>query len=153
MRREGRVSASFLAARWPRKTAMEGIGNLLQSAEGGRPDLRDSSRPALAASREVRSPPVGDQVCDAEGRCSVMPRGVEHPDDRPRDEAASSSRPGAEAQGLVAGRTRPGRSAEANAQGPPEPRGGRPDAASDPGWVIETTFSPFHCLYQDALFF
>ena len=23
----------------------------------------------------------------------------------------------------------------------------------DPGWVIETVFSPFHCLYQDALYF
>ena len=26
-------------------------------------------------------------------------------------------------------------------------------AASDPGWVIETVVSPFHCLYQDALHF
>ncbi len=32
-------------------------------------------------------------------------------------------------------------------------RGGRTDDATDPGWVIETVFSPFHCLYQDALFF
>src|SRR5262249_39338025 len=23
----------------------------------------------------------------------------------------------------------------------------------DPGWVIETIYSPFHCLYQDALYF
>jgi hypothetical protein len=38
------------------------------------------------------------------------------------------------------------------------PRGGIPrvDPAADvvdPGWVIETVFSPFHCLYQDALYF
>jgi hypothetical protein len=26
-------------------------------------------------------------------------------------------------------------------------------AGSDPGWVIETVVSPFHCLYQDALHF
>lgn len=32
-------------------------------------------------------------------------------------------------------------------------RGGRLPEASDAGWVIETTFSPFHCLYQDALSF
>lgn len=30
---------------------------------------------------------------------------------------------------------------------------GRAAAPSDPGWVIETVYSPFHCLYQDALFF
>ena len=28
-----------------------------------------------------------------------------------------------------------------------------PEAATDPGWVIETVVSPFHCLYQDALYF
>ena len=58
-----------------------------------------------------------------------------------------------ETQGLVAGRTRPGRPADANGQRPPDPRGERTDDAIDPGWVIETVFSPFHCLYQDALFF
>jgi hypothetical protein len=62
------------------------------------------------------------------------------PDDLPTDET----------QGLVAGRMRPDRPGGSNGQGP---RGGRPDEATDPGWVIETTFSPFHCLYQDALFF
>ncbi len=46
-----------------------------------------------------------------------------------------------EAHGVVAGRARP------------ESRGGRLPDESDAGWVIETTFSPFHCLYQDALFF
>lgn len=44
---------------------------------------------------------------------------------------------------MVADRARP---AAANGQG-------RLDEANDPGWVIETTYSPFHCLYQDALFF
>jgi hypothetical protein len=30
----------------------------------------------------------------------------------------------------------------------------QPDTAgADVGWVIETVYSPFHCLYQDALFF
>jgi hypothetical protein len=28
-----------------------------------------------------------------------------------------------------------------------------PTAATDLGWVIETVVSPFHCLYQDALYF
>ena len=28
-----------------------------------------------------------------------------------------------------------------------------PATATDPGWVIETVVSPFHCLYQDALHF
>ncbi len=28
-----------------------------------------------------------------------------------------------------------------------------PAAATDLGWVIETVVSPFHCLYQDALYF
>lgn len=62
------------------------------------------------------------------------------PDDPSRDEA----------QGLIAGRARPVQTGAANGQGPPP---GRPDDTTDPGWVIETTFSPFHCLYQDALFF
>jgi hypothetical protein len=53
------------------------------------------------------------------------------PEDRSNDEARA----------LVAGRTRP------------EPCSSRPDDATDAGWVIETTFSPFHCLYQDALYF
>src|SRR5271157_2540921 len=30
---------------------------------------------------------------------------------------------------------------------------GDPRTATDPGWVIETVVSPFHCLYQDALYF
>jgi hypothetical protein len=62
------------------------------------------------------------------------------PDDPPRDEA----------QGLVTGLTRHDHPGGSNGQ---EPRGGRPEGATDPGWVIETTFNPFHCLYQDALFF
>ncbi|MGZ3486569.1 MAG: hypothetical protein ACXVBY_06850, partial [Isosphaeraceae bacterium] len=28
-----------------------------------------------------------------------------------------------------------------------------PGTATDLGWVIETVVSPFHCLYQDALYF
>jgi hypothetical protein len=40
---------------------------------------------------------------------------------------------------------------------PPLGRGVRVEPAvdkdCDPGWVIETLYSPFHCLYQDALFF
>jgi hypothetical protein len=75
------------------------------------------------------------------------------PDDQPRDDAAPPSQPGAAAQGLIAGRIRPGGPTAANGQGPPELRGGRPDDVIDPGWVLETVFSPFHCLYQDALFF
>ncbi len=36
----------------------------------------------------------------------------------------------------------------------PGVRRGVPAAEStDPGWIIETVFNPFHCLYQDALFF
>lgn len=55
------------------------------------------------------------------------------------EDATSSTRPGSEPQGVVAGRVRPR---------------GRGDAApADPGWVIETVYSPFHCLYQDALSF
>lgn len=65
-----------------------------------------------------------------------------------------------EAHGLVGGRS-PGNVAKpptahgpaTNGHGPLEPRAGRLDEATDPGWVIETVFSPFHCLYQDALFF
>jgi hypothetical protein len=72
----------------------------------------------------------------------VKPRGVEQ-DDPSKDEA----------QGPFDGRTRPEHPAASNGQGPPDPRGGHPDDATDAGWVIETTFSPFHCLYQDALHF
>jgi hypothetical protein len=39
---------------------------------------------------------------------------------------------------------------------PPQtgPRSVKPGSEpADPGWVIETVVSPFHCLYQDALFF
>ena len=32
-------------------------------------------------------------------------------------------------------------------------RGATTSESADPGWVIETIFSPFHCLYQDALYF
>jgi len=28
-----------------------------------------------------------------------------------------------------------------------------PEPPADPVWVLETTVSPFHCLYQDALHF
>lgn len=55
------------------------------------------------------------------------------------EDATSSTRPGSEPPGVVANRARPG----ARGNG----------AASDPGWVIETVYSPFHCLYQDALSF
>lgn len=55
------------------------------------------------------------------------------------EDATSSTGPGSEPQGFVASRARPR---------------GRGDAApADPGWVIETVYSPFHCLYQDALSF
>lgn len=53
---------------------------------------------------------------------------------------------GDETRGLVTGRVRPDHPGPANGQG-------RPVEETDPGWVIETTFSPFHCLYQDALSF
>ena len=81
-----------------------------------------------------------------------MPKGVDHPDDQAGDDSLSG-RPVAEAQGLVAGRGRPDPRPELNGRKTPSPRDGRPDEATDPGWVIETVFSPFHCLYQDALYF
>ncbi len=80
-----------------------------------------------------------------------MPKGVEHPDDPLRDDLPPS-RPTAEARGLVEGRTRHEPRPDTNGRKASDPRG-RPDDATDPGWVIETVFSPFHCLYQDALFF
>ncbi len=81
-----------------------------------------------------------------------MPKGVEHPDDPLRDDPPPS-RPTAEARGLVQGRTRHEPRPDTNGRKASDPRGGRLDNATDPGWVIETVFSPFHCLYQDALFF
>src|SRR3954471_11149040 len=68
----------------------------------------------------------------------------------------ASSRAAIDARGPGSGRDQPDRSAISNGQGSPQPRGARLDPArddADPGWVIETVFSPFHCLYQDALFF
>jgi hypothetical protein len=35
----------------------------------------------------------------------------------------------------------------------PTPGDEDPTGAADPGWVVETIVSPFHCLYQDALHF
>ena len=32
-------------------------------------------------------------------------------------------------------------------------RGAPAPESNDPGWIIETVYNPFHCLYQDALFF
>jgi hypothetical protein len=81
-----------------------------------------------------------------------MPKGVEHPDD-PSSDDTPSSRPAAEARGLVEGRTRHEPRPDTNGRKASEARGGRLDDATDPGWVIETVFSPFHCLYQDALHF
>jgi hypothetical protein len=80
-----------------------------------------------------------------------MPKGVEHPDDPLRDDLPPS-RPTAEARGLVEGRARHEPRPDTNGRKASDPRG-RLDDATDPGWVIETVFSPFHCLYQDALFF
>ncbi len=62
------------------------------------------------------------------------------------------------ARGSVPGRDRAGRAADTNGERPSQPSSGGvraepADEADDPGWVIETVYSPFHCLYQDALFF
>ena len=59
--------------------------------------------------------------------------------DRPLGEPGRSvAQAGLEGQGIL-GRTRYERE--------------EPSADDDPGWVIETVVSPFHCLYQDALHF
>jgi hypothetical protein len=101
------------------------------------------SRPDQAATREARPPPVGEGI-----RAYMMP------DDHSMEDEPTPSPAGHDAQGTVAGRTRPtGRPADTNGAGASQPRSTRNDEPADPGWVIETVFSPFHCLYQDALFF
>lgn len=80
------------------------------------------------------------------------------PDDQSRAELSPSSRAAAGARSPVPGRSRADRAVDTNGERPAQPSEGgvRVEPASeatDPGWVIETVFSPFHCLYQDALFF
>jgi hypothetical protein len=78
------------------------------------------------------------------------------PDDLSRADGPPSSRAATDARGLIPGRDRPDRAVDSNGQGPPQPSGALVEPVgndADLGWVIETVFSPFHCLYQDALFF
>jgi hypothetical protein len=60
------------------------------------------------------------------------------------------------ARGRAGGGDRAGRAVDSDSARPARPRTdtGEPGSADfDPGWVIETVYSPFHCLYQDALHF
>ncbi len=69
------------------------------------------------------------------------------------EDASSSTRTGSEPQGVVAGHARPTGRGDGSEPGTGEGPGGRGGDPVNPGWVIETVFSPFHCLYQDALSF
>jgi hypothetical protein len=80
------------------------------------------------------------------------------PDDQSRAESSQSSRAASGARRSVPDRDRADRLAATNGEGPSPSGGGgvrvEPvSEADDPGWVIETVYSPFHCLYQDALYF
>jgi hypothetical protein len=80
------------------------------------------------------------------------------PDDHSSADLSPSPQAANGGANSVPGRDRSDRSADTNGQRPSQPagRGVRVEAAdedSDPGWVIETLYSPFHCLYQDALYF
>ena len=80
------------------------------------------------------------------------------PDDQSRAESSRSSRSASGAKHSAPGRDRTASGAGMNGEKASQPRDGDVGVetggeADDPGWVIETVFSPFHCLYQDALFF
>ena len=80
------------------------------------------------------------------------------PDDQSKAEPSPASRSAAGARSSVPGRDRADRAVDTNGERPSQPSGGDvrvepAGEAADPGWVIETVYSPFHCLYQDALFF
>lgn len=74
-------------------------------------------------------------------------------DEQTTNEITPGSRPGVDTRGATAGRGLAERSAVANGQSQTDHADGPIEDDIDPGSVIETTFSPFHCLYQDALFF
>jgi hypothetical protein len=68
--------------------------------------------------------------------------------DRPSAAPIRGGRPGFEPNGYASPGNEPPRGGQ-YATGPDD----EPDPSSAPGWVVETIVSPFHCLYQDALFF
>jgi hypothetical protein len=77
-------------------------------------------------------------------------------DDESKAELPPSSPAATGTRGPGTGRDRPVRAAASNGHRPPRSQGIGVEPAGDDaelGWVIETIFSPFHCLYQDALFF
>src|SRR5579871_5557832 len=125
--------------------------------------MGDLHRPpaARAAPRGGRSGPPGlvppwphgaTSVAGSEPPPSVIGEDIKAhimSDDKPKADLPPSSP-------AVSGRERPVRAAAANGHSAARSQGvdGAP-SGDEPalGWVIETIFSPFHCLYQDALFF
>ena len=80
------------------------------------------------------------------------------PEDQSRTDRSPSPRAATGGASSLPGHDRSERTADTNGQRPSQAwgRGVQVEPAnedSDPGWVIETIYSPFHCLYQDALFF
>jgi hypothetical protein len=77
-------------------------------------------------------------------------------DDESRAELPPSSPAATDTRAPGTGPDRPARATASNGLGLPRSQGVAVEPAghdADLGWVIETIFSPFHCLYQDALFF
>jgi len=78
------------------------------------------------------------------------------PDDHARHDVAESSRAARDARRHSRAPGRPAGDLDSNGKKAPQRTGGREEPLQetvDPGWVIETIYSPFHCLYQDALHF
>ncbi len=75
---------------------------------------------------------------DDQARTESPPSGPPRGEGSPREQVRAALPPGQSGRGIL----------EASA-GVEDNHG----SATDPGWVIETTVSPFHCLYQDALHF
>ena len=123
--------------RWTRRTA---------GCRAPRPPERRRFNKQVRSS--LRCEPRLKSLVSGSGRTYMMP------DDQSRAEPSQSSRSASGARRSVPGRDR----SDGNGEKPSPPGGGGvrvepADGVDRSGWVIETVYSPFHCLYQDALFF
>ncbi len=81
------------------------------------------------------------------------------PEDQSRADHSPSPRAGHAGTSSTTGHNRTEGATDTNGQRTSQAlgRGVRVESAADeefdPGWVIETLYSPFHCFYQDALYF